>query len=62
MTLNEVPRYIRTKHFFDVSRQTVYNWAKLGVRGIKLRTLKLGPRNILTTKEWVDAFLADTAR
>jgi hypothetical protein len=56
ITLSEVPHYIRCKYCFDVTRQTVYNWAKVGIKGEKLRISRMG-RNFLTTKEWIDEFL-----
>lgn len=59
--LSEVPRHIRTKHGPDITRQTVYNWTKLGVKGIKLKSVKVGTY-IRTTKGWVDAFLSHLAQ
>lgn len=56
----EAARHVRTKHHTDVTRQTVYNWAKTGVKGIVLKTVTVGNRK-LTTKEWVDDFLATVA-
>jgi hypothetical protein len=58
--LSEVPRYIRIKHGPDFTRQTIYNWAKVGVRGTKLKTVQVGCF-IRTTKNWVDEFLARLA-
>ena len=57
ITLGMVPQYVRCKHFFGISRQTAYNWARSGIRGTKLRTVGLA-HHMLTTKGWVDDFLA----
>lgn len=55
--LSEVPRHVRiTKHVDGVTRQTVYNWVRKGVHGEKLKAKKVG-HYMVTTKEWVDAFL-----
>lgn len=59
--ISEAARYVRTHHHADCTRQTVYNWVKNGVKGVKLQVHKIGAR-MLTTKEWVDAFLSDTAK
>lgn len=59
--ISEVPRYIRIKYGPDVTRQTVYNWARLGVKGTKLKTMKVGSF-IRTTKGYVDAFLSHLAQ
>jgi hypothetical protein len=37
MKLSEVPKYVKEKYRLTVSRQTVYNWTKFGVGGVKLR-------------------------
>jgi len=53
--------YIR-KHFPEtggVSRMTPYNWAKIGIRGTKLKTMSRGWK-MFTTKDWINDFLADT--
>lgn len=55
--LCEVPRHIRIKHGPDFTRQTIYNWAKFGVKGVKLKTVQVGCF-IRTTKGWVDEFLS----
>lgn len=54
--LSEVPKHLRCKHNVDgFTRQTVYNWAKVGVKGTKLKVIQVG--NVkFTTKEWVDDF------
>lgn len=54
--LSMAARHVRTKHHMDVTRQTIYNWAKTGVGGVKLRVIQTGNRKY-TTKEWVDEFL-----
>lgn len=54
--MRDVPRYIRTKHFFDVTRMTAYNWTTIGVKGVKLRTVQKGCFRT-TRKEWIDAFV-----
>ena len=58
MRLRDVPRYIRTKHGPDFTRQTIYNWASKGVKGTKLKTMKVGCY-IRTTKTLVDKFLSE---
>lgn len=57
MRIRDVPRYIRTHHYVDVSRQTAYNWVRYGVGGQLLKTIRIG-KFIRTRKEWVDAFLS----
>ena len=57
ITLGQVAGYVRSKHYFNISRQTAYNWAKIGIRSTKLRTVGLA-HHMLTTKGWVDEFLA----
>lgn len=61
LKLGEVPAYVLTKHGSKVSRATVYNWVKLGVRGTKLRTTSVKRALDLvqvTTTEWVDEFIS----
>jgi len=57
--LSEVPSYVDEKYDIEVSRQTVYNWAKTGIHGIRLKTVKKAGR-LLTTAGWVDEFVNDT--
>ncbi len=63
LRLAEVPAYVLTKHGLETSRQSVYNWMKLGVGGEFLPTA-LSPgvcdyRPVRTTSAAdVDAFLA----
>lgn len=59
LKLGEVPAYIYNKYGVEVSRQTVYNWAKKGVRGIRLRTIRKANK-WWTTAAWVDDFVTDT--
>lgn len=54
--MSEVPAYADREHDIEVTRQTVYNWAKKGKRGEKMRTVRR-PTGLYTTKGWVDEFL-----
>lgn len=56
MRLSDVPRYMRINHSTDVTRQTVYNWVKTGVKGVKLQAVP-GLTRRQTRKDWVDAFV-----
>lgn len=57
LKLSEVPAYLDRQHEIEVTRQTVYNWAKNGKRGTKLRTVTKAGK-LYTTENWVDDFLA----
>jgi hypothetical protein len=60
MLLKDVGRYVRAHYNGEtVSRMTPYNWANIGIRGVKLRTMRRGWR-IYTTAEWLDVFMAST--
>ena len=61
MKLKRVPWYIRTTYGTEVTRQTIYNWVKTGVKGIKLKTVAVVNLHcyIRTAKEWVDQFFRD---
>lgn len=61
MPLSYVHHYIRAHHHFEVSRQTPYNWATMGLKGVKLKVVLKG-RNHFTTKGAVDAFLENVPR
>jgi hypothetical protein len=64
LSMAQVVAYVKEKHGLDVSRQTVYNWAKLG-RGdetLEFIVCRSSPVNMYThtrrtTEEKVDAFL-----
>lgn len=60
MPLGDVPQYLQTKGI-SKSRQTVYNWAKNGVRGTRLWTTVLAG-DIRTSKAAVDEFIATLNR
>ena len=56
--LSEVVPYLEKKHNIEVTRQTVYNWAKMGKRNTVLKTAKrVG--TLYTTERWVDEFIAN---
>ena len=61
LSLGKVAAYIEAKHGFAVVRKTVYNWANVGVRGERLKTVVVGPR-MWTAQKWVDDFLIRTTR
>lgn len=43
-----VPKYLRTRHNFDVTRKTVYNWMTIGRAGVKLRGERRGVRTVIS--------------
>jgi len=57
LTMTEAAVYVAREHGVIVTRQTLYNWAKNGRRGTKLRTVKKAGK-ILTTTGAVDDFVA----
>ena len=59
LKLADVPEYLATHYNINVSRQTVYNWARTGVGGDVLESRK-HPRGRYTTTRWVDDFVART--
>lgn len=61
LSLGKVAAYVEAKHGITVARKTVYNWADVGVRGERLKTVVVGPR-MWTAQEWVDDFLIRTTR
>lgn len=61
LKIGEVPAYVAEQGGDEPTRQTVYNWAKKGVNGVRLRTIrKFG--SLVTTENWVDDFLANLKR
>lgn len=59
--ISAVPEYVKRTHGVSVTRATVYNWAKLGKKGLKLQTTEtkhLGTTHYATSLRNVDAFLA----
>ena len=59
LTLSKVARYVKEKHGLNISRMTPYNWAKIGIRGEKLKAGRAGWK-ILATKAAVEDFLIRT--
>jgi hypothetical protein len=58
ITFTMAARYVRAHHHFSsCTRQTIHNWAKLGVMGEKMKSVRHGFM-YKTTKEWVDDFLS----
>lgn len=55
-TLPQAQAIIEGETGIVVSRQTVYNWAKKGARGTKLRTRTIGGK-VVTTMPWIKEFL-----
>lgn len=61
LKISEVPGYLDREHSIEVTRQTVYNWVKNGVRGSKLRTIRKANK-LYTTEGWVDDFVSTLSR
>jgi len=59
LTLSEVAGYVNKTYGLNISRMTPYNWAKIGIRGEKLKADRAGWR-ILATKVAVEDFLSRT--
>lgn len=55
--LSEVPRFLMEQYGFSVTRQTVFGWAKHGVKGERLRVVQT-PGGMQTGPAWVVDFLA----
>lgn len=61
IVISEVPDYVAGLNI-RITRQTAYNWYKVGLKGEKLRTLEIpgGPRKTtmrVTTREWINEFI-----
>lgn len=56
LKLGEVPAFLEKKYGVKVSRQSVYNWTKIGRRNATLRVSKLPGGIITTTDEWISTF------
>lgn len=59
MKMSEVPRYVQYHYGIEISRQTAYNWAKTGIRGVQLKTVRKAGK-LFTTKGWLDDFIQST--
>jgi hypothetical protein len=64
MTLGQVPKYLKERYRMAITRQSVYNWVKKGLRDDTLQTItikgkptSIHPTTIVTTEAWVDTFL-----
>lgn len=49
-------KYLKDVHGLTITRQTLHNWTKIGVGGVKLKTERLG-HGFYTTKDDLDAFV-----
>jgi len=69
--LSRIVRHIERVYGLGVTRQTIYNWVKFGIRGVKLQSqmtpiaekqhrFNVSKRGhyLTTTIAWVDEFLA----
>jgi hypothetical protein len=62
MTVGQVTRYLQEYHHRELTRQTVYNWMKVGVRGEVLESMQAIRQKWaatpvrVTTKEWLHDF------
>ena len=54
--LRDVCRYFRRPNGRSVSLKTVYRWTGTGVRGVQLRSLRVGGQ-VCTTETWIREFL-----
>lgn len=54
--LREVPQYLPRRANKQVSYNTVWRWARKGVGGVVLKTLR-GPSGLYTTRAWIEQFL-----
>lgn len=57
LTMTEAAIYVAREHGVVVTRQTIYNWAKTGRKGTKLRMWKKAGRRF-TTERAIDDFVA----
>ena len=64
MTLGQVPKYLKERYGMTLTRQSIYNWVKKGLRDDTLQTItikgkptSIHPTTIVTTEAWVDTFL-----
>ena len=63
LSMAEAVEYLKTLGIVT-NRQTVYNWSKVGRKGVKLKTMAckggpLGQMKNVTTDKWVAAFVSD---
>ncbi len=56
--LREVPQYLPRRANKPVSYNTVWRWARKGVGGVVLKTLR-GPSGLYTTRAWIEQFLLE---
>jgi len=56
LKINDAPAYIERKYGVEVTRQTMYNWIRRGVRGEKLRSTRK-VNKLYTTEGWIDDFV-----
>lgn len=60
LTFSEAARIVPRVNGNRVNRGTVSRWAKLGIRGVRLDSLRLGGRYV-TSREALDRFLREVA-
>lgn len=56
--VSEVPAYLKEHYNYEVVRQTVYNWIKVGVCGVRLKLENKRPK--LVTVEALESFLQES--
>jgi hypothetical protein len=56
LTMEQAARYVARIEGVPRTRQTVYNWARKGVRDTKLRT-RTRANQMYTTAAWITEFL-----
>lgn len=57
ISMREALELVQKGHKIHVSRQTVYNWARLGKHNVKLRTVTRAGQ-LYTTPQWVEQFVS----
>lgn len=56
--LKDAAAYAARRFGIAITRQTVYNWIKIGANHRQLKSIRRGHR-LYTTNGWVDEFLAN---
>jgi len=57
LRFSQAVKYLKATHDLTITRQTLHNWTKNGVGGVKLTTIRLGWSHY-TTKSDLDAFVS----
>jgi hypothetical protein len=58
MALKDAARYFPRPNGKRISLQTLYRWTSQGVRGSRLKTIRLG-QQVCTCEVWLRQFIAD---